>query len=160
MTIFCHPEAFMPKDPRHKDCGFTGTMRHSMIIKEKGMSQEMMQDVKKSVFRKLKSRKGETISETLVALLISSLALTMLAGAITASANLVEKSRTKMCSYYAASEQGNGVIKMSGAGTEGTVTITDSASGGLDAQTYTIVYYKNEEFTRYPVYSYKPEPGD
>ena len=149
----------MPKDPRHKDCGFTGTMRNSMIIKEKGMSQEMMQDVKKSVFRKLKSRKGETISETLVALLISSLALTMLAGAITASANLVEKSRTKMDSYYAASEQGNGVIKMSGAGTEGTVTIT-AVSGGLDAQTYTIVYYGNEEFTRYPVYSYKPDAGD
>ena len=132
-----------------------------MIMKEKGMSQEMMQDVKKSVLRKLKSRKGETISETLVALLISSLALTMLAGAITASANLVEKSRTKMDSYYAASEQENGVIKMSGAGTEGTVTITESdASGGLSPQKYDIVYYGNNEFTRYPVYSYKPKPGD
>lgn len=130
-----------------------------MIMKEKGMSQEMMQDEKKSAAGKLKSNKGETISETLVALLISSLALTMLAGAITASANLVEKSRTKMDSYYAASEQENGVIKMSGAGTEGTVTIT-AVSGGLDAQTYTIVYYGNEEFTRYPVYSYKPDAGD
>ena len=131
-----------------------------MIMKEKGMSQEMMQDEKKSAAGKLKSNKGETISETLVALLISSLALTMLAGAITASANLVEKSRTKMDSYYAASEQENGVIKMSGAGTGGTVTIKDSASGGLDDQTYNIVYYGNEEFTRYPVYSYKPDAGD
>ena len=121
----------------------------------------MVREEKKSMLRKLKSRKGETISETLVSLLISSLALTMLAGAITASANLVEKSRTKMDSYYAASEVENGVIKMSGGGTEGTVTIKDSAaSDGLDAQTYTIVYYENEEFTRYPVYSYKPEPGD
>lgn len=122
---------------------------------------EMMQDEKKSMFRKLKSQKGETISETLVALLISALALTMLAGAITASANLVEKSRTKMGSYYAANEAGNGVIMMAGEGTDGTVIIKDTApSGGLDQNTYNIVYYENDEFTQYPVYSYKPEPGD
>ena len=50
--------------------------------------------------RKIRQQSGETIAETLVALLISSIALMMLASMISATANLVTKSETKMGEYY------------------------------------------------------------
>ena len=46
------------------------------------------------------SRIGETISETLVALLIASLALLMLAGAVTTATRVVTQSNDKMTDYY------------------------------------------------------------
>lgn len=49
---------------------------------------------------KLRSQAGETIGETLIALLISALALTMLAGAISTAANLITKSEIVMTNYY------------------------------------------------------------
>lgn len=49
---------------------------------------------------KLRSRTGESIAETLVALLIGSVALVMLAGMITTSAHLITKSKTLMETYY------------------------------------------------------------
>ena len=52
--------------------------------------------------RKLRSRKGESIGETLVALLISALALLMLAGAVSSAANIVTTSKNKMETYYTA----------------------------------------------------------
>ena len=54
----------------------------------------------KSLCRKLKSRAGETISEVLIALLISSLGLVMLAAMITASARTITKSREVLETYY------------------------------------------------------------
>ena len=53
---------------------------------------------------KLRGRSGETIGETLVALLISSLALVMLAGAISAAARMVTISKTAVKEYYVSSE--------------------------------------------------------
>jgi len=51
--------------------------------------------------RKLHSNAGETIAETLVALLISALALVMLAGAISTTAKVIKKSDDVMANYYA-----------------------------------------------------------
>lgn len=51
---------------------------------------------------KVRVRSGETISETLVALLISSLALVMLASMINSTVNLVSTSKKKMNEYYEA----------------------------------------------------------
>ena len=45
------------------------------------------------------NQSGETLGETLVALLVAALALTMLAGAISASFGLITKSRTKVAVY-------------------------------------------------------------
>lgn len=56
------------------------------------------------VNKKLRNRSGESISETLVALLISALALVMLAGAITTASRIVRVSRDKLGSYYTANE--------------------------------------------------------
>lgn len=52
--------------------------------------------------KKLRSRAGETISEVLVALLIASISLVMLAGMITASAHAIERSRKMLETYYEA----------------------------------------------------------
>lgn len=49
---------------------------------------------------KLRDRAGESIAETLVGLLISALALLMLAGALTSASNIVNKSKTTMGEYY------------------------------------------------------------
>ena len=55
----------------------------------------------KRVLKKLRGNAGESIAETLVALLISALALVMLAGAVSAASNIISKSNEKMNEYYA-----------------------------------------------------------
>lgn len=50
--------------------------------------------------KKLHSRAGESIAETLIALLISALALVMLAGAITSAAKIIRRSDEVMDAYY------------------------------------------------------------
>lgn len=56
----------------------------------------------KGIAAKLRGKSGESIGETLVALLISALALMMLAGAVSAAANVVTKSRNAMDTYNGA----------------------------------------------------------
>ena len=56
--------------------------------------------MKRRIMGRLGSRRGESITETLVALLISSLALVMLAGAIGKAATIVKNSETQMTRYY------------------------------------------------------------
>ena len=106
--------------------------------------------------KKLNSRAGETISETLVALLISALALTMLAGAISASLSLITKSRVRMNLYYDANEAASGVVKMSSGGTSADdgITIKDS-EGKIVDMPFDVDYYKNGEFSQFTVVSYK-----
>ena len=50
----------------------------------------------KRIIKKVKSRAGETIAEVLVALLISSVALVMLAGMIASTTSMVTQSKSKM----------------------------------------------------------------
>ena len=56
--------------------------------------------MKRRVFNKLSNQSGETIAETLVALLIASLALVMLAGAVSSAMNTVTRSKNTMDDYY------------------------------------------------------------
>ena len=56
--------------------------------------------MRKRIQSKLRSRVGESIGETLIALLISALALMMLAGAISSAARIVTRSKTAMDEYY------------------------------------------------------------
>ncbi len=110
--------------------------------------------------KKIKSRAGETISETLVALLISALALTMLAGAISSSLSLITKGRERMNLYYNANEDANGVVKMSSGGVSAPdgITLKDS-TGTIVNQPFTVTYYKNDKFSQFTVVSYKkPAP--
>ena len=56
------------------------------------------------MMKKIKTQSGESIAEVLIALLISSLALVMLASMISSTLRLVKTSENKMDAYYAANE--------------------------------------------------------
>ncbi len=103
--------------------------------------------------KKIKSHAGETISETLIALLISALALVMLAGAMTSATNMITKSREKIQDYYAANESPSGIVMMTG-GTGGNMNFTDT-TGAITHDPYPVLYFKNSEFESNPVVAYK-----
>lgn len=67
--------------------------------------------------KKLKNHSGESIGETLVALLIAAFALVMLAGAISSAGSIVTTSRNKLKEYYGDSttskETGSGTVTIS-----------------------------------------------
>lgn len=56
--------------------------------------------MKRMIVRKLRGRSGESIAETLIALLISAAALLMLAGAISSAAHMIGESNTAMKKHY------------------------------------------------------------
>ena len=56
---------------------------------------------------KLCSSIGESIGETLIALLISALALLMLAGAVSSASRIVTRNKAAMESYYGTDEDRN-----------------------------------------------------
>ena len=58
----------------------------------------------KGALRKLYSRAGESIGETLIALLISALALLMLAGAVSSAGKIVTRNKAAMEKYYGTDE--------------------------------------------------------
>ena len=101
--------------------------------------------------KKLNSRMGESIAETLVALLIAAVALVMLAGAISSSSNVIFISREKLDKYY---EGEDNLAGLSGTTSTGSIIITDGA-GAISFDPYSVVYYQNKEFQRTPVVEYK-----
>ena len=109
--------------------------------------------MKKRLGKKLRSRAGETISETLVSLLVASLALVMLAGAIAAATRVIVKSKNKLDSYYGES---NTVAEQNSDDAKEGLTIQVEWGGGMKEQlTYNAYYYENDEFTSTPVISYQ-----
>lgn len=56
--------------------------------------------MKKRITARLRSKAGESIAETLVALLISALALVMLAGAISSAARIIKESNVAAENMY------------------------------------------------------------
>ena len=82
---------------------------------------------------KLLSPAGESIAETLIALLISALALLMLAGAVTTATRVVDLSRRHMAKYYSEDAK---LAEIKGSGTA-TVTLTDNTDDApLEDQMY------------------------
>lgn len=78
----------------------------------------------KQIRNKTRSRSGETLAEVLVALLVATLALMILAGMISSTTSIVKASESKMDDYYA----GNARLEnISGTSTTVTITIADSA---------------------------------
>ncbi len=94
----------------------------------------------KQTANKLLSRAGETIAETLIALLISTLALMVLAGMISSTGNLVKSGKDKMDAYYRA----NGVMESFGDPTATKLTIAD----GTYTVSVDVQYATNETFTQ------------
>ena len=104
---------------------------------------------------KLHSCSGESISETLIAVLISALALVMLAAMITASVNMTMQSKTKMAAYYA---KNNALALPSGQTQTMVVTISDETTGVLLEQA--VNYAENNEFSERPVIAYEVKSAE
>lgn len=101
---------------------------------------------------KLRSKAGETITETLVALLIAALALTMLAGAISSAATIIKHNRTVFNEYYSENEK---LMRMSSTSEKATVTITDkNGNAGSNSFTVGVDTYTNSRLST-PVTAYK-----
>lgn len=92
--------------------------------------------------RKIKSKSGESIAETLVTMIILSLAVLMLAGAVVTSAR-VNKQADNTDTAFSVKD---GVTK-----TSGTVTITDGSQDGTDSTTTISVefYTTSNEYQYY-----------
>ena len=99
--------------------------------------------------KKLKSKSGETIAEVLVALLISSLGLVLLASMISSSYNLITKSRSMIEDYVNSENRlveqeqtvdtGNVTVKMKdGSGTDSEIKLND------EKDEITVSYYTAE----------------
>lgn len=125
----------------------------------------MKKAIVKTTNEKLKSRSGESIAETLVALLISSLALVMLAGSISAAVHIVKKTRDKLDQYYAANEYIavlSGDIKSSDSGyasknTGKTIEIykgSSTGNAGNKVFSGSVTVYENKVFDKYHVQAY------
>ena len=116
----------------------------------------------KQMKRKLKSRAGESLAETLVSLLVAVVALVMLASAMTSAANQVNRSRTLLDAYYEANESEAGVVKQtSGKAVEKgvTVTVTDNGDNetAIGDQSWDVSSFENAVFSGKPVISYQKE---
>ena len=117
--------------------------------KAKMTKMTILKSIREKANKKLSSTKGESITETLVALLISSLALVMLAGAISAASNMVTKTKQKLTDYYAANEV---VVNMDGAGELKTLRVTPQGGSSFNVNIYS---YENNVFPRNSIVSYR-----
>ncbi len=114
--------------------------------------------MKKKVLKKLKSRGGETLAEVLIALLISALALTMLAGMVSVSGNLVLNSMDRMEEYVAAE---NDIVSYTASDSAvGSITLNMTGSGDLKITekcdvSLPVSFYKSRVIGKVAVVSYK-----
>ncbi len=114
--------------------------------------------MKKHISNKLGNKRGETIAETLIALLISSLALIMFAGAISAAKNIIDTSRRRYKEYYAAdaamvdgTAEGGG--KVTASINMSSVDLPETADS-LSDLSYDVDYAVNNSLTKYPTITY------
>lgn len=135
-------------------------------------------DMRGRIARKLKSRAGESIAETLIGLLVASLALVMLAGAISTASRLIAESKRKMGEYYIADAYlathkedykliiGEEKIKQESMTDDSSITLKtadDSVKQEIRPsleEGVSINCYTNSVFTGTPVYSYVKTGGE
>ena len=101
---------------------------------------------------KLRDKSGESIAETLVAVLIAAFALLMLAGTVNTSTNLVLKSQKILSDskdgYYV---KNNAMEKRDESSKEITITITGEA---VEPMTEKANLYKNDKFGNNQIFVY------
>ena len=110
---------------------------------------------------KLKSQLGESIAEVLIALLISSLGMLLLASMIATSARLISKSKDRINQYV---EAENNLVEQTG-GVSGTITINLTDSVGhtikltdeIQVGKISATYYVADSVADRPIISYKKE---
>ena len=104
--------------------------------------------------KKLRQKTGETIAETLVALLVSSIGLLMLAGMLNGSTMMIVRTRKTVGSYYA----GNNKLEEKSGDPSGTVNMVfRDEEGKIREEAFPVVYYVNRTIGKRPVISYRPE---
>lgn len=106
--------------------------------------------MKSKLFQKLRSRIGESIAETLVALLIASLALIMLASMIRSTVSMVTRSEETMTAYYAANDA---LETGSAAGINALLTLRSTETGVTWERS--VIAGENTQISRTPVVSYR-----
>lgn len=105
-----------------------------------------------NIRRKFRSTSGETIAETLVTMIILSLAVLMLAGAVVTAARINKKADNTDTAFVTGREVG-------GTGTSSpSVTISDNQAAGTDAsvtvpvRVYQTEKNENKNYTYYEMY--------
>lgn len=107
-----------------------------------------------SVRKKFSDRKGESIGEVLVALLISSVALVMLASMITSSSSLITSSEEKMEKYY----QNSAVLTGEGtAAFSGKVKLVSDSDPTTPIASFDVDYFVNDSIKRNVVISFEKQ---
>ncbi len=110
-----------------------------------------------NAMKKLKNRKGESLAETLIALLIAALGIVLLAGMIAGAFRIITRSKAAAEEYTAAE---NLIIAQGDGGVSGTVTINSAGSAVKLSDESTsanigVVYYISSETSGNPAISYK-----
>ena len=114
---------------------------------EVGNRMKRLKTLLSSIGKKLKGRGGESLTEVLVSLLISAVALTMLASMISASTGMVKQSREKLDDYYT---NNNGLVTRTGTSVSGFAEF-----GTEDGKVYDQVsYLENDESIGHAVIAY------
>ena len=118
----------------------------------------MDMNMKKQMLKKLRSKSGESIAETLVAVLIAALALLMLAGTINTASRLITRSKTALDAYYT---ENNKLSEHSSSNSSGTSTVTvSSGAGAADGWiSCTVDLYKNDKIGSAPVVAFSRHTG-
>ena len=118
--------------------------------------------MKKRICRKLRSKAGETIAEVLISLLISSVALILLAQMIGAATNMVTSSENTLKAYY---EESNNLAQQTTGSSSASVTLT--MDGTAFSEPITVDLFENEkklggvEVTSYKLQAQpQPEGGE
>lgn len=106
----------------------------------------------KLIKSKLNNRSGETLAETLIAVLISALALVLLLSMITASSRLIQNGEAKMQEMYDGSKK---IEQAEITPTVATVKINDNALDGLGKISVNVKLYKDAD-SSLSKYEYNP----
>lgn len=127
--------------------------------------------VESLINRKISNQRGETIAETLVALLISAVALVMLASMISSSSSMITRARNRLSVYYEKTD------KMNRKATEdnseyvsdfSNLSVQDQDQSASEKIVFKdskikVEYYGNKVFSKTPVVTYRyveePEGG-
>lgn len=124
----------------------------------------MMKKTGKSLKRRLKNNSGESITEVLVALLVSTLGIVLLAGMINSSTIMINNSKEKIASFVSAgvtvveqisdaanpNPSGTVLTTVKESGKEDTMKLFDGDNGSTKVE-----YFENTEAGNITVKSYK-----
>ena len=109
---------------------------------------------------KLRGNAGESLAETLIAVLIIAVALTMLASMITSTSNLIKKGEETLNKYYTESEKLETFTGSTGGQTVSFTASSETYAPNINISPVSVEYAENIIFTGHPVFAYRIEPTE